>query len=184
MVVMEPRSGQVLAMVGGLDYDRSTFNRTTQACRQPGSAYKPVFYSLALMIEGGNPFYQQERMRADGSRYRILIIDGGKKVFEGTLADARAAGEPDPYLWVACESADSRRIRTLLRTELGVPLKRLRIVGYWHADQQRVRRVWDGLTDDQRAVYSRKASGSAARSIYGGFASLGPPDWVFQRCQT
>ena len=35
-----------------------------------------------------------------------------------------------------------------------------------------------GLTDDQRAVCSRKASGSAARSIYGGFASLGPPDWV------
>jgi len=34
------------------------------------------------------------------------------------------------------------------------------------------------LTTDQRAVYARKASGSAARSIYGGFASLGPPDWI------
>lgn len=34
------------------------------------------------------------------------------------------------------------------------------------------------LSDAQRAVYARRASGSAARSIYGGFASLGPPDWV------
>jgi penicillin-binding protein 1A len=42
------RSGYVLAMVGGLDFDRSTFNRCTQACRQPGSTYKPVYYSLAL----------------------------------------------------------------------------------------------------------------------------------------
>ena len=42
------RSGYVLAMIGGLDYDRSTFNRTVQACRQPGSTYKPIYYSLAL----------------------------------------------------------------------------------------------------------------------------------------
>ena len=42
------RTGYVLAMIGGLDYDRSTFNRTVQSCRQPGSMYKPVYYSLAL----------------------------------------------------------------------------------------------------------------------------------------
>ena len=41
-------NGYVLAMVGGLDPDRSSFNRCTQACRQPGSAYKPIFFSLAL----------------------------------------------------------------------------------------------------------------------------------------
>jgi penicillin-binding protein 1A len=41
-------SGYVLAMVGGDDYDRSEFNRVSQACRQPGSAYKPMYYSLAL----------------------------------------------------------------------------------------------------------------------------------------
>ena len=42
------RSGYVLAMVGGDDYDRSEFNRVSQACRQPGSVYKPIYYSLAL----------------------------------------------------------------------------------------------------------------------------------------
>src|SRR5439155_10529817 len=42
------RDGYVSAVAGGDDFDRSEFNRVTQACRQPGSAYKPVYYSLAL----------------------------------------------------------------------------------------------------------------------------------------
>ncbi len=41
-------SGYVVAMIGGDDYDRSEFNRVTQACRQPGSSYKPMYYSAAL----------------------------------------------------------------------------------------------------------------------------------------
>jgi penicillin-binding protein 1A len=41
-------TGYVVAMVGGNDYDRSEFNRVSQACRQPGSTYKPMYYSLAL----------------------------------------------------------------------------------------------------------------------------------------
>jgi penicillin-binding protein 1A len=42
------RTGYVVAMVGGYDHDRSEFNRVVQACRQPGSTYKPIYYSLAL----------------------------------------------------------------------------------------------------------------------------------------
>jgi penicillin-binding protein 1A len=42
------QTGYVIAMVGGHDFDRSEFNRVVQACRQPGSTYKPVYYSLAL----------------------------------------------------------------------------------------------------------------------------------------
>lgn len=41
-------TGYVAAMVGGYDYDRSVFNRAVQACRQPGSTYKPIYYSLGL----------------------------------------------------------------------------------------------------------------------------------------
>jgi penicillin-binding protein 1A len=44
----EHGTGYVVAMVGGLDHDRSVFNRVDQACRQPGSTYKPIYYSLAL----------------------------------------------------------------------------------------------------------------------------------------
>jgi len=41
-------NANVVAMVGGHDYDRSVFNRAVQACRQPGSTYKPIYYALGL----------------------------------------------------------------------------------------------------------------------------------------
>ena len=47
-VALEPRTGKVLALVGGFDYFRSKFNRATQARRQPGSTIKPFIYSAAL----------------------------------------------------------------------------------------------------------------------------------------
>ncbi|MFK7872557.1 MAG: transglycosylase domain-containing protein [Oligoflexales bacterium] len=43
-----PKTGEILAMVGGRNYTQSNFNRTTQAIRQPGSLFKAVVYSLAL----------------------------------------------------------------------------------------------------------------------------------------
>ncbi len=47
-VAIDPRSGAVLAMVGGFDYSKSKFNHVTQAWRQPGSSFKPFIYSAAL----------------------------------------------------------------------------------------------------------------------------------------
>src|SRR3954451_6984214 len=48
IVVMDPQTGRVLAMVGGFSYDQSQFNRATQALRQPGSSFKPIVYATAL----------------------------------------------------------------------------------------------------------------------------------------
>lgn len=48
LVALEPRSGRVLAMVGGYSFSLSKFNRATQAKRQPGSAFKPFVYATAL----------------------------------------------------------------------------------------------------------------------------------------
>jgi len=48
IVVMDPLTGRVLAMVGGFSYDQSQFNRATQAMRQPGSSFKPFVYAAAL----------------------------------------------------------------------------------------------------------------------------------------
>jgi penicillin-binding protein 1A len=48
MVVMDPLTGRVLALVGGFSFDQSQFDRATQAMRQPGSAFKPLVYSAAL----------------------------------------------------------------------------------------------------------------------------------------
>lgn len=44
ILVLRPTTGEILAMVGGRDYDRSQFNRATQALRQPGSCFKPFVY--------------------------------------------------------------------------------------------------------------------------------------------
>lgn len=48
IVVMDPYSGRVLSMSGGFSFKKSEFNRVTQALRQPGSAFKPFVYALAL----------------------------------------------------------------------------------------------------------------------------------------
>ena len=48
IVVMDPFTGRVLAMSGGFSFKKSEYNRATQAKRQPGSAFKPFIYALAL----------------------------------------------------------------------------------------------------------------------------------------
>ncbi len=48
IVVMDPYTGRVLALSGGFSFKKSEFNRATQALRQPGSAFKPFIYALAL----------------------------------------------------------------------------------------------------------------------------------------
>ena len=48
LVAIDPTTGNLLAMVGGANYARSSFNRATRARRQPGSAFKPFVYAAAL----------------------------------------------------------------------------------------------------------------------------------------
>jgi 1A family penicillin-binding protein len=62
LVALDPHTGHVRAMIGGRDFNASSFNRATQARRQPGSAFKPFVYATALeagytpatLIEGLN----------------------------------------------------------------------------------------------------------------------------------
>ncbi|MDQ1613031.1 MAG: penicillin-binding protein [Pyrinomonadaceae bacterium] len=48
LVAMNAETGEVVAMVGGRDYERSQLNRATDAMRQPGSVFKPFVYATAL----------------------------------------------------------------------------------------------------------------------------------------
>jgi penicillin-binding protein 1B len=48
IVVLQPKTGYILAMVGGRDYGATQFNRITQAKRQPGSAFKPFVFLSSL----------------------------------------------------------------------------------------------------------------------------------------
>jgi penicillin-binding protein 1B len=55
LVALDPKSGQLLAMVGGRDYGASQFDRATEAKRQPGSVFKPVAALAALTTDRGEP---------------------------------------------------------------------------------------------------------------------------------
>lgn len=48
ILVTNPQTGQILAMLGGIDYAKSNYNRVTQSTRQPGSSFKPFVYQIAL----------------------------------------------------------------------------------------------------------------------------------------
>ena len=54
LVSLDPKTGQVKAMVGGYSFSKSKFNRAVQAVRQPGSAFKPIIYAAAIK-EGFSP---------------------------------------------------------------------------------------------------------------------------------
>jgi 1A family penicillin-binding protein len=48
LVAIDPKTGDILALVGGRDFRQSQFNRATRSRRQPGSAFKPFLYAAAL----------------------------------------------------------------------------------------------------------------------------------------
>ncbi|MDC3083241.1 PBP1A family penicillin-binding protein [Pelagibacteraceae bacterium] len=54
IIVLDPYTGDILALSGGYSFKKSEFNRATQAKRQPGSAFKPIVY-LAALNEGYSP---------------------------------------------------------------------------------------------------------------------------------
>ncbi|HHE74821.1 MAG TPA: penicillin-binding protein 1A, partial [Desulfobacteraceae bacterium] len=60
LIALQVDSGAILAMVGGKDYYESSYNRATMAKRQPGSAFKPIIYALA--VENG---FSQNQMILD-----------------------------------------------------------------------------------------------------------------------
>src|SRR5215469_1177546 len=87
VVVMKP-DGAVSAMIGGVDYQDSVFNRAVQAHRQPGSAFKPFVYLTALE-SGLSPWETRDDVAVDINGYRPVNF-GGKSYGTLTLADALA----------------------------------------------------------------------------------------------
>ena len=67
MVVIDPRNGEIQAMVGGKDFGKNQFNRVTQAQRQPGSTFKGFVYATAIAT-GKSPYdsYLDEPLSIDG----------------------------------------------------------------------------------------------------------------------
>ncbi len=78
IVVLENDSGAILAMLGGVDYSESSFNRATQSLRQPGSAIKPFIYQVAL-----NLGYSTASNLTDISRnYKYTSAENEQKIWQ------------------------------------------------------------------------------------------------------
>ncbi|WP_028401826.1 PBP1A family penicillin-binding protein [Ectobacillus panaciterrae] len=67
VVAMNPKTGEVKALLGGKDYQKSQFNRATQAYRQPGSTFKPFLYYAAL--EQG--FTPATRLKSEYTTFKL-----------------------------------------------------------------------------------------------------------------
>ncbi|MFN2431594.1 MAG: PBP1A family penicillin-binding protein [Gemmatimonadota bacterium] len=76
IVVIDPQTGYVKALVGGRDYGRSQFNRVTQARRQPGSTFKPFVYLTAFRskTKEGSPYTTVTSISDDP----FTLTSGGK----------------------------------------------------------------------------------------------------------
>jgi penicillin-binding protein 1B len=91
LVALDPRTGNVLAMVGGRDYAHSQLNRVTDALRQPGSTFKPFVYAAALE-DGMSPVQQfadapREFVYDRNKSYRPANFGGGYSMRDVTMRD-------------------------------------------------------------------------------------------------
>ncbi len=109
MVVQDPHSGRVLAMQGGFDSRLATYNRATQALRQPGSTFKPFVYAAALdagmtpaeiIVDGPFCVYQSARL--------------GRKCFRN-FGNAAGAG-PKTMRWGLEQSRNLMTVRAASQT--------------------------------------------------------------------
>jgi penicillin-binding protein 1B len=92
LVALDPKTGNVLAMVGGRGYQESQLNRATDAERQPGSVFKPFVYAAALET-GLSPISMytdapQEFVYDRTSKYRPANYGGGYSMHDVTLRNA------------------------------------------------------------------------------------------------
>lgn len=104
MVVQDPRSGRVLAMQGGFDARISSFNRATQAQRQPGSTIKPFVYAAAL-DQGMTP----TSIIVDGPFCVWQSTELGRKCFRN-FGGSRGAG-PKTMRWGLEQSRNLMTVR-------------------------------------------------------------------------
>ena len=87
LLAIDPASGEIRALVGGRDYERSQFNHVTLARRQAGSAFKPFVYAAALRPRDGAPRFTAASMVNDAPL--TLMVDGepwSPRNYEGRYA--------------------------------------------------------------------------------------------------
>lgn len=122
MVVQNPHTGQVLAMQGGFDSRIQSYNRATQAERQPGSTFKPIAYAAAL---------------DSGMTPASIIVDGPFCVYQGArlgqkcfrnFGNMRGAG-PQTMRWGVEQSRNLMTVRAASQTGMDKVVKTAAAMG-------------------------------------------------------
>lgn len=153
--------GSVRAMIGGRDYQDSQFNRTTQALRQPGSAFKPIVFAAAfeagmdpatafrdrpIEIEGWSP-----ENYGGGYRGRITIADALKRSVNTVAAQAGAETGADAIAEMAARLGVTTPLNPVPALSLGTGEVRLiDLVGVYAAFANDGRRTTPVLLTEVR----------------------------------
>ena len=131
VVVLVPRTGEILALVGGRDYQTAPFNRATRARRQPGSVFKPVVALAALSRRPEGPpshtlasLLLDEPLHVEGSGpdWAPVNYDGNFRG-EVTLREAIESSLNVPVARLGIEIGPDRIIETARRLGVESPLK-------------------------------------------------------------
>ncbi|WP_420438391.1 transglycosylase domain-containing protein [Candidatus Palauibacter sp.] len=128
LVALDPRTGDILAMVGGRSYGTSQFNRAVDARRQPGSAFKPVVALAALAPEAEPSFTLASMLRDEP-----LALDTPAGVWKPANADRAFLGPVKlrealegsrnvPFARLGLAVGPDRIIETARRLGIGSPL--------------------------------------------------------------
>jgi penicillin-binding protein 1B len=126
LVAIDPRTGDVLAMVGGRDYGQSQLNRATDARRQPGSVFKPFVYAAALE-SGMSPLRMfkdapQEFTYDRKSKYRPTNYGGGFSMRDVTMRTGLIKSLNVVTVDVAMQTGLARVANTVLKFGLPRPV--------------------------------------------------------------
>ena len=127
MLVLESSSGKILAMVGGVDYKQSSFNRAYQSKRQPGSAAKPFLYQVAL-----NLGYSTASTLVDISRtYEYKVDENTTKKWQPRNYEKNFKG----LISLREALVHSRNLATInLVTEIGIDILHKKLTYYGFKD--------------------------------------------------
>ena len=152
LVVLDPATGAVRALVGGRDYGDSQFNRAVQARRQPGSAFKPLVF-LAALEAGWSPSDSIDDAPIRIAGWAPENIDGK---FDGRITLAQALARSRNAATVRLQEAVGRgRVRALAeRLGLPGPLPEgpSLALGTGEASPLEVAGVYAGIANGGRAV--------------------------------
>ncbi|MDY0327416.1 MAG: PBP1A family penicillin-binding protein [Arcobacteraceae bacterium] len=122
VIVLEHNSGEILALIGGIDHGQSSFNRATQTKRQPGSSAKPFFYQIALDMG-----YGTNTNLADISRTYEYTLGDEEKVWQPTNYENNLKG----FVTLKEALTHSRNLATInLVSDIGLDVVYDKILSY------------------------------------------------------